>query len=149
MPVYDVRSLRETTRLSNMFPVMQSIFATVFAVLALALAATGIYGVVAYRTQMRTHEIGIRVALGAARSDVMRLVLLQGVRLTIIGLVLGLALAFSLTRLLGGLLYGVSATDPLTVACVTALLALMALLACYLPALRAMRVNPVDAIRVQ
>jgi len=144
-----VRPLRETTRLSNMFPVMESTFAAIFAMLALALAATGIYGVVAYRTQMRTHEIGIRVALGAARTDVLRLVLLQGVRLTIIGLALGLALAIGLTRFLSGLLYGVSATDPLTVVGVTALLALIAVLACYLPALRAMRVNPVDAIRVQ
>jgi len=149
MPVYDVRPLRETTRLSNMFPVMESTFAAIFAMLALALAATGIYGVVAYRTQMRTHEIGIRVALGAARTDVLRLVLLQGVRLTIIGLALGLALALGLTRFLSGLLYGVSATDPLTVVSVTGLLALIAVLACYLPALRAMRVNPVDAIRVQ
>lgn len=149
MPVYDVRPLRETTRLSNMFPVMESTFAAIFAMLALALAATGIYGVVAYRTQMRTHEIGIRVALGAARTDVLRLVLLQGVRLTIIGLGLGLALALGLARFIEGLLYGVSATDPLTVACVTALLAVLALLACYLPAVRAMRVNPVDAIRVK
>ena len=113
------------------------------------LAASGIYGVVAYRTQLRTHEIGIRVALGASRSDVLRLVLIQGLRLTIIGLGMGLAFAFVLTRFLGGLLYGVSVNDPLTVVSVTALLAVIAALACYLPALRAMRVDPVAAMRVQ
>ena len=117
--------------------------------IALVLAATGIYGVVAYRTQMRTHEIGIRVALGASRADVLRLVLMQGVRLTIAGLVLGLALAYGLTRFIAGLLYGVSANDPLTVIAVVALLGTMAVLACYLPAYRAMRVNPVSAIREQ
>jgi ABC-type antimicrobial peptide transport system permease subunit len=117
--------------------------------IALVLAATGIYGVVAYRTQMRTHEIGIRVALGASRADVLRLVLMQGVRLTIAGLVLGLALAFGLTRFIAGLLYGVSASDPATVISVVVLLGAMAVLACYLPAHRAMRVNPVSAIREQ
>jgi ABC-type antimicrobial peptide transport system permease subunit len=121
----------------------------VLGLLALVLAASGIYGVVAYRTQLRTHEIGIRVALGASRSDVLRLVLGQGLRLTAAGLVVGLALSLVFTRFLRGLLYGVSATDPLTVLCVVALLAAIAILACYLPALRAMRVNPVTAMRVQ
>jgi ABC-type antimicrobial peptide transport system permease subunit len=117
--------------------------------LALVLATSGIYGVVAYRTQLRTHEIGIRVALGASRVDVLRIVVIQGLRLTLIGLATGLVFAFVLTRFLGGLLYGVSANDPLTVASVTALLAIIAVLACYLPALRAMRVDPVAAMRVQ
>src|SRR6202000_1562768 len=91
LPVYDVRSMRENTAIANTFVVMQSAFAGIFAVIALILAATGIYGVMAYRTELRRHEIGIRVALGASRSDVRRLVLLQGMRLTAIGLVLGLA----------------------------------------------------------
>jgi ABC-type antimicrobial peptide transport system permease subunit len=147
--VFDVRTLRETTRASTIFPVMESTFAGIFAIIALVLSATGIYGVVAYRTQLRTHEIGIRVALGATRSDVLRLVLMQGVRLTVAGLVLGLALAFGLTRFIAGLLYGVSATDPLTVIAVVVLLGAIALLACYVPAHRAMRVNPVSAIREQ
>jgi predicted permease len=147
LPVYDVRTMRENTSLASTFVVMQSTFAGIFAVIALVLAATGIYGVMAYRTELRTHEIGIRVALGASRTDVMRLVLLQGMRLTAIGLALGLALSFGLTRVIAGLLYGVGANDPVTIFAVLILLAAMSLLASYLPAQRAMRVNPVTAIR--
>jgi predicted permease len=149
LPVYDVRSMRETTQISSLFAVLASTFAGIFAIIALVLAATGIYGVVAYRTRLRTHEIGIRVALGASRGDVLRLILMQGVQLTIMGLALGLGLALGFTRLLGGMLYGVSATDPATVASVLAILGCIAVLACYLPAHRAMRVNPVAAIREQ
>ncbi len=147
LPVYDVRTMRENTAMASTFVVMQSTFAGIFAVIALVLAATGMYGVIAYRTELRTHEIGIRVALGASRADVMRLVLLQGMRLTAIGLALGLALSFGLTRFIAGLLYGVGANDPVTIFAVLILLAAMSLLACYLPAQRAMRVNPVTAIR--
>jgi ABC-type antimicrobial peptide transport system permease subunit len=139
----------ETTQMARIFAVMQSTFAGIFAVIALILAATGIYGVVAYRTELRTHEIGVRVALGASRADVLRLVLLQGMRLTGEGLALGLALAFGLTRFLGGMLYGVSANDPVTVAAVFVMLGTISLIACYLPAHRAMRVDPVSAIRAQ
>jgi predicted permease len=149
IPVSDVRTLRETTQISNMFAVMESTFAGIFAIVALVLAATGIYGVVAYRTQMRTHEIGIRVALGAGRGEILRLVLLQGLRMTVAGLALGLVLALGLTRLIAGQLYGVTATDPTTVVSVVALLGAIALLACYLPALRAARLNPVTAMREQ
>jgi ABC-type antimicrobial peptide transport system permease subunit len=102
---------------------------------------------VAYRTELRTHEIGIRVALGASRADVMRLVLLQGMRLTAIGLALGLTLSFGLTRVIAGRLYGIGANDPVTMFAVLILLAAISLLACFLPAQRAMRVNPVTAIR--
>jgi predicted permease len=147
--VFDVRSLRETTRAAAIFPVMASTFAGIFAIIALVLAATGIYGVISYRTQLRTHEIGIRMALGASRADVLRLVLMQGLRLTATGLALGLALAFGLTRFIAGMLYGVSAMDPSTVIAVIALLGSIALLACYFPAHRAMRVNPMSAIREQ
>ena len=147
--VFDIRSLRETTRASAIFPVMASTFAGIFAIIALVLAATGIYGVISYRTQLRTHEIGIRVALGASRADVMRLVLLQGIKLTIAGLALGLALAFGLTRFIASMLYGVSPTDPVTAAGVVLMLGVIALLACYFPAYRATRVNPVTAIREQ
>jgi predicted permease len=149
VPVFDVRPLRETTQISSSFAMMETTFASIFAVLALILAATGIYGVVAYRTQLRTHEIGIRVALGASRTDVLKLVLFQGMRLTVAGLVVGLALSLALTQFLRGLLYGVSATDPITVTIVIALLALIAVVACYLPARKAMSVDPVAAIRAQ
>ncbi len=147
LPVFDVRSLRETTQMARIFAVMQSTFAGMFAVIALFLSATGIYGVVAYRTQLRTHEIGVRMALGASRTNVLRLVLLQGLSLTLMGLALGLALSFGLTRFIAGLLYGVSANDLMTIVGVVALLGAMSLLACYLPAHRAMRADPVTAIR--
>ena len=147
LAVFDVRSLRETTQISNSFAFLESTFARIFAVIALVLAVTGIYGVVAYRAQLRTHEIGVRVALGASRFDVLRLVLYAGLRLAALGLCLGLLLTLALTRFMTGLLYGISATDPLTIIGVTALLAFAAMLACSLPALKAMRVEPVDAIR--
>jgi ABC-type antimicrobial peptide transport system permease subunit len=145
--VFDVRSLRETTQVSSTFAVMESTFAGIFAVIALVLAATGIYGVLSYRTQLRTHEIGVRVALGASRVDVLRLVLMQGVWLTTIGLVLGLVLSFGMTRFIAGLLFGISANDPVTVVGVIVLLGAVALLACYIPAHRAIRTDPVAAIR--
>jgi len=149
LPVFDVRTVRDSTAMANVFAVLQSTFAGIFAVIALMLAATGIYGVVAYRTQLRTHEIGVRVALGASRGDVLRLVLRQGLTLTAIGLVVGLAAAFALTRLIGGLLYGIDANDPTTVMGVVVLLGAMSLAACYIPARRAMRANPMAAIREQ
>jgi predicted permease len=147
LPVFDVRSMRETTQMATLFAVLQSTFAGILAVIALILATTGIYGVVAYRTALRTHEIGIRVALGASPGDVLRLVFLQGLSLTAIGLSLGLVLSFSLTRFIAAWLYGVGANDPLTVIVVVVLLAAMSLLACYFPARRATRVDPVAAIR--
>jgi predicted permease len=147
LPVFDVRSMRETTQMATIFAAMQSTFAGILGAIALILATTGIYGVVAYRTALRTHEVGIRVALGATPGDVLRLVLLQGLSLTAIGLSLGLALSFSLTHFIAALLYGVGANDPVTVTVVVALLAAMSLLACYFPARRATRVDPVAAIR--
>jgi ABC-type antimicrobial peptide transport system permease subunit len=139
--------MRETTQMATTFASVQSTFAGIFAAIALILAATGIYGVMAYRTALRTHEIGIRVALGASPRDVQRLVLWQGLSLTAIGLGLGLALSFSLAHFIAAYLYGVGANDPLTVIVVVVLLAAMSLLACYFPARRATRVNPVAAIR--
>jgi predicted permease len=146
LPVFDVRSMRESTQMASSFAVIQSALAGMFALIGLVLAVTGIYGVVAYRTQMRTHEIGVRMALGASRVDVLRLVLSQGVWLTGVGLALGLAFALGLTRLIARLLYGIGANDPVTVASVVMLLGAMSLVACYLPAHRAMRRNPVTAI---
>ncbi len=147
LPVFDVRPMRESTQLASSFAVIQSALAGMFALIGLVLAVTGIYGVVAYRTQMRTHEIGIRMALGASRVDVLRLVLLQGLWLTGIGLALGLAFALGLTHLVARLLYGIGANDPVTVVSVVMLLGALSLVACYLPAHRAMRRNPVTAIR--
>jgi len=147
--LFDLRSMRDSTRMASIFMRIEATFGSIFGMLALVLATTGIYGVVAYRTQLRTHEIGIRVALGAGRWDVLKLVLYQGLQLTAIGLAVGLIFAYVLTRFLRGMLYGVSANDPLTAACVTALLAAIAVVACCLPAIRATKVDPVAAIRAQ
>jgi predicted permease len=147
LPVFDVRPMRESTQMASSLAVIQSALAGIFALIGLILAATGIYGVVAYRTQMRTHEIGIRMALGASRADVLRLVLSQGLWLTGFGLALGLAFALGLTRFIARLLYGIGANDPVTVVSVVMLLGAMSLVACYFPARRAMRRNPVSAIR--
>ena len=118
-----------------------------FAGLALLLGAIGIYGVQSYAVRQRVREIGIRIALGAQRSDVFLLVLRQGLKLALIGICIGLAASFGLTRLMASQLYGLSATDPLTFAAVAIVLAFVALLACYIPARRAMRVDPMVALR--
>jgi ABC-type antimicrobial peptide transport system permease subunit len=118
-----------------------------FAIVALLLASVGIYGVVSYIVVQRTHEIGIRVALGAQQSDVLRGVLGAGARMALIGVGIGIAVALALTRLMANLLYGVSATDPATFFSVAVLLTLVALAACYIPARRAMRVDPIVALR--
>ena len=123
------------------------ILLAVFAALALALASIGIYGVISYIVGQRTHEIGLRMMLGAQKSHVLKIVLGQGARLALLGVVIGLAGAASLTRLMTTILYGVSATDPLTFSAVAIMLTLVALVACYIPARRAMRVDPVVSLR--
>jgi putative ABC transport system permease protein len=117
-----------------------------FAALALLLAAIGIYGVIAQSVSQRTHEIGIRMALGAQARDVLKLIVRQGMSLTLIGIGVGLAGAFAFTRLLASLLFGVGPTDPTTFVWIPVLLAAVSFLACYLPARRAARLDPIKAL---
>jgi len=121
----------------------------VFAALALVLSAIGIYGVISYVVGQRTHEIGIRLALGAHPGDVMRLILGQATRLALIGVAIGIAAALALTRLMTKIIFGVNAHDPLTFAGVAFVLVIVALAACYIPARRAMRTDPMVALRYE
>jgi len=121
----------------------------VFAALALLLSSVGIFSVVSYITAQRTQEIGVRVALGAQRADVLRMILREGAKMTLAGAAIGVAAAFALTRLMAKLLFGVSATDPVTFVAVPVILVLVALAACYIPARRAARVDPLVALRYE
>ena len=149
LPLFNETTMKQDMQMGNLFERIAVVFAGSFGLLALLLAAVGIYGVVAYTTKQRTHEIGIRMALGAGKGDVFRQVLGQGMRLTLAGLVVGLAVSLVLTRFLRGMLFGVGAADWLTFGTVAAVLCLVAMAATFVPARRAASVNPMQALRTE
>ena len=148
-PIYGIRTMNEIRSESVAGERLNLSLLSIFAGIALALAIVGIYGVMSYSVSQRTHEIGIRMAIGATRGDVFKMVLGQGMKLAFIGVVLGLAGAFALTRLMTSMLFGVEPTDKLTFVSIAVVLPVVALLACYLPGRRATRVEPVVSLRYE
>jgi putative ABC transport system permease protein len=146
-PVSAVKTMNEVIASTTAPRRFNTLLITVFAAVALALAATGVYSVISYSVTQRTREVGVRMALGAQPGDVIRLILKQGLALTGAGVAAGVLGAIAAARLMSGLLYGVGATDPATFVAISLLLAIVAMLACYLPARRAMKVNPITALR--
>jgi putative ABC transport system permease protein len=149
VPVGDVRTMDVIVSESITQPRFNVFLLTLFGCLALLLSAAGIYGVTAYTVTQRTHELGIRIALGAQVGDVLRMILRQGLGVILIGIFIGLAAAFALMRVMKSLLFGVSATDPVTFVGITLLLLIVALIACYIPARRATKVDPLVALRYE
>jgi predicted permease len=149
LPVMRVQTLEQQFALAVARPRFGATLIALFAALALILASVGIYGVISYSVTQRTHEMGVRIALGARSRDVLKLVVRQGMALTAIGVAIGLIASFALTRLIRTLLFGVSATDTATFVLIPLLLAVVALLACYIPARRAARVDPIVALRYE
>ena len=147
MPLHEVRTMNEFMRLSLWETRIWVSLMAVFAALALLIAGTGIYAVMAYSVAQRTQEIGIRMALGAVRRDVLRLVVGQALWLTVIGVGIGLAGAYGVTRFMASVLFGVSATDPPTFVGITVILGMSAVIAAWLPAERATRLDPMAALR--
>jgi len=147
--MFNVRTMDEYVGASLGQSRFDALLLTLFAALALALTMVGIYGVMAYTVAQRTREIGIRIALGASRSDVSRMILGRGFIITGLGLLIGIAGALALTRFLSSLLYQVKPVDPITFAAVPVLLGAISLLASYIPAWRAARVDPIVALRYE
>ena len=147
LPVYGVQTMTDRLSQSVGRPRLYTVLLAIFAGVALSLAAVGIYGVMSYAVSQRAHELGIRIALGAARRDVWQLVVGQGMLLTCVGLGIGVLLAALATRVVRSLLFGVGPTDAVTYGLVAGVLACVALVACYVPARRAARVDPMDALR--
>jgi putative ABC transport system permease protein len=148
-PIFGIATMQQLVRNSVSTRRITLILLGLFSALALVLAAIGIYGVISYSVAQRTHEIGIRMALGAPRAGVLRMILAQGAKIAGAGVVIGIVASFGLTRLMANLLFSVSSADPLTFAAVAMLLMLVALIACYIPAHRALRVDPVIALRYE
>ena len=149
LPVTDIESFPDAIGQSVSRERFRTFLLGSFGAIALVLAAIGIFGVISYSASQRTHEIGIRMAMGAQRRDVVLLILGEGAKLALVGVVTGAGFAFLLTRTIASLLYNVSARDPLTFGAVTALLLGVAVTACYVPARRAMRLDPMLALRHQ
>jgi ABC-type antimicrobial peptide transport system permease subunit len=148
-PVYNIRPMTQLLDESVARRRFNMMLLGGFALLALVLASIGIYGVISYSVAQRTREIGIRLALGAQIGDVIKLILKQGLALAVVGLALGLLVSFFVTKLMSSLLFGVSATDPVTFGIVALILLFVALLACYIPARRASKVDPNVALRYE
>jgi putative ABC transport system permease protein len=149
LPLSDVSTVEQAMSRTLVAERLTNLLFTGFAAAALSLALLGIYGVMALNVGGRTNEFGIRMALGAQSGDVLRLVVGQGMKLTLVGVLIGLGAALALTRFLEGLLFGMSATDPLTFALISLLLATGALVACWIPARRATKVDPMIALRCE